>query len=387
MLDKILKRDDVSNFIYEIENNARYYDKESDNSVSYQLYVDKEHALFIVYSALLKYKIIIDDIYYFDNFLEQLEKLFKKLDNFNDISIGVNRLIGSVCALKLGVENVEENREEVLRYIYDKYIVNGYFVHGYSSCYESDIKKNGFIPEVYKNNYDDFINVNKIFAKYNVVNILDKDFSKKEVKFTDSFIMGCYYSINSPGYLYKLLCNRDYSYLRLKKDAYSKNNYQDCIRNLKKICFSLEMSDADKKYVLNVVKKEWDLLHKNQRKISLLLVKRSVFCVPSSIKIDNLVNDKNISFGEAVDRILISRSTNVTCNKKINKEDIEFISLDGMQEVVKEEEKKKEEIRYKQEMIMTEFQDSYGKVSALLLIGSILITLGVIMTIIMIFGG
>ena len=62
VLDKILKRDDVSTFIYEVENNARYYDKKSENSVSYQLYVDNEQALFIVYSALLQYQIIIEDI-------------------------------------------------------------------------------------------------------------------------------------------------------------------------------------------------------------------------------------------------------------------------------------------------------------------------------------
>lgn len=387
VLDKILKRDDVSTFIYEVENNARYYDKKSENSVSYQLYVDNEQALFIVYSALLKYQIIIEDIYYFDEYLEQLEKLFKKLDNFNDICLGINRLIGSICASKLGIKNVEENKEEVLRYIYDKYIVDGYFVHGYSSCYEDNIKDNGFKPEEYKNNYNEFMNVNRIFAKYNVLNILDKDFSKKEVKFTDSFIMGCYYSINSPGYLYRLLCNRDYSYLKLKKDAYLKNNYEDCIRNLKKLFNCLDMSESDRKYVLDVVKKEWDILHKDERKISLLLVKRSVFNVPISIKIDTLVNDKNISFGEACDRILTSRSTNVTCNKEISKDDIVFVSLDSIKEVIKEEEKREEEIRYKQEMIMTEFQNVYGRVSALLLIGSILITLGVIITIIMIFGG
>ena len=100
-----------------------------------------------MYSALLKYQIIIEDIYYFDEYLEQLEKLFKKLDNFNDICLGINRLIGSICASKLGIKNVEENKEEVLRYIYDKYIVDGYFVHGYSSCYEDSIKDNGFDSE------------------------------------------------------------------------------------------------------------------------------------------------------------------------------------------------------------------------------------------------
>ena len=59
VLDNILRRDDVSKLIYEVVNNARYYDKKSDNSVNYQLYVDREQALFVVYDALLKYKIII----------------------------------------------------------------------------------------------------------------------------------------------------------------------------------------------------------------------------------------------------------------------------------------------------------------------------------------
>ena len=389
MLDNILRRDDVSKLIYEVVNNARYYDKKSDNSVNYQLYVDREQALFVVYDALLKYKIIIDDLYFFDDYIEQINKLFRKLDNFNDICSGINRLIGNVCATKLGIKDVEilEYREKILRYIYDKYVLNGYYVHGYSNCYEDNIKDNGFVPEEYDNYYNDFMNVNRIFAKYNVLNILDKNFSSRDIYFTDSFVMGCYYSINSPGYFYRLLCNKDYSYLKIKKDAYLKSNYDDCLKNLKKLFSAVEVSEHDRKYVFDVVKKEWDLLHKKERNISLLLVKRNKFDVTSSVKIDKLVEDASISMGDAVNRILIPRNNRIVCNKKILSEDICFINLDFIKEEVSVEDRKEEEKRYRQEMIMYEFNNVYGKVSLLLLLGSLSITLGVIITIIRIIGG
>lgn len=390
MLDNLLRRDDVSTFINDVENNARYYDKKSDNSVNYQLFVDREQALFVVYDALLKYNIVIEDIYYFDDYLEQLIKLFKKLDNFNDICSGVNRLIGNVCATKLGIKDIEcsESRESLLKYIYDKYITNGYYVHGYSSYYYDDIKEKGFCPENYNNYYNDFVNVNKIFAKYNVMNVLDKDFNSKNVYFTDSMVMGCYYSVNSPSYFYKLLCNREYSYLKIKKDAYLKNNYDDCIKNLKKLFNVIEISERDRKYIVDVVKKEWDLINSKDKKISLLLVKRDLFNVKSSVNLCNVIKDKSLSTLEAVNRVLMPRNNRVLCNKDLSSDDILFINLDSIkEEEIKEDEKKAEELRYKQEMIMMEFQNVYGKVSILLLLGAVLISLGVIITIIMILGG
>lgn len=385
VLDNILKNDYVIKLINEVENNARFYNKKSDNSVGEQLYVGNEQALFIVYDALLKYRIILEDNQFLLEFVEQLEKLFKKLDNFNDICLGINRLIGSICTIKLGIKNVDdtENREIVLRYIYDKYIKTGYLVHGYPSCYEEDIKRDGFVPEQYENNYNDFKNINNIFAKYNVYNILEKDFDNREVRFTDSFVMGCYYSVNAPGYLYRLLCNQDHMYLKIKKDAYLKNNYNECISNLKKLFFVLEVSENDRKYILDVVKKEWDFIHRKKKKISLMLVKRSKFKDLNSVKINALIRDKEISFLEAVDSILTYKNNSVLCNFEISKDDIIFVSLDS----IKEKEIKEKEIDNKQEIIMTEFQNVYGRVSALLLIGSMLITLGVIITIFMIFGG
>ena len=44
-------------------------------------------ALFIFYSALFQYKVIVDNIYLFDDFLEQLERLYRKIDNYNELRI------------------------------------------------------------------------------------------------------------------------------------------------------------------------------------------------------------------------------------------------------------------------------------------------------------
>ena len=80
MLDSYLCRDDVKKFINELKTSERYFKKTSNIYMS-NLYTSYEAALYIFYDALLKYKIIINDIYLFDEYMEQLDELYKKLDN------------------------------------------------------------------------------------------------------------------------------------------------------------------------------------------------------------------------------------------------------------------------------------------------------------------
>ena len=90
MLDEMLNRKDVSKMLRDICNSECYYDKKMNKSMDYQLFTDVEEILFLFYDALFKYKIIIDDMSYFSEYLEQIDKLIRKIDNFYDISNGIN---------------------------------------------------------------------------------------------------------------------------------------------------------------------------------------------------------------------------------------------------------------------------------------------------------
>ena len=62
-------------------------------------------SLFTFYDALFKFKVIIDDVYLFDEYISDLEKLYKKIDNFDAMSIGINKLICRLVGEKLNIKD------------------------------------------------------------------------------------------------------------------------------------------------------------------------------------------------------------------------------------------------------------------------------------------
>ena len=199
-----------------------------------------------------------------DDFIVDLDMLFLKIDNIESIKTGINKLIIKYTKRKIKLQ--EDNDSEIIRYIYDKYITNGYLIHGLNSYYVEDIKENGFIPEQYNNYYEEFIMLNEIFKKYDLDNFLNKDFESKKVSFTDDYVLGIIYSINSPGYFFNLLSNN--TLLKNSKDKYYNDDYDTCISNIKKIVRDLNFSEFEKNFVIELVNKEWNLLHKKKKNIS-----------------------------------------------------------------------------------------------------------------------
>lgn len=388
MLDEIIRRDDVSQLLEDICNSARYYDKRSTNSLGYDMYFGVEQILFLFYDALFKYKMIIDDMSYFDDFFEQIDKLIRKIDNFYDISNGINRIIGRICAFKLDIKDVEDeqSKEEVLRYIYDKYMVNGYFIHGYASCYYGNIFENGFYIDQYHHLYDKFIKVQNILNKKKHNKIISKDFNDKKVEFTDSLLLGCYYSANAPMFFSNLLCRNEFIKKQEYLDDYARGDYNACLKNLYRVMNGLKLRDSQKNIFIDAFKSEWKLLDKSNSNISLMLIPRDLFR-DSLINIDSFIRDsKNDSFAEAVCK-LFNHRTSVVVKDDIMKRHITFVNLDGYKKYVKEEKKDNLKTELEKTFITSDdefaFSNTYGKVSVLLLVGTMLIAVGVILTMLM----
>lgn len=388
MLDEIIRRDDVSQLLEDICNSARYYDKRSTNSLGYDMCFGVEQILFLFYDALFKYKMIIDDMSYFDDFFEQIDKLIRKIDNFYDISNGINRIIGRICAFKLDIKDVEDeqSKEEVLRYIYDKYMVNGYFIHGYASCYYGNIFENGFYIDQYHHLYDKFIKVQNILNKKKHNKIISKDFNDKKVEFTDSLLLGCYYSANAPMFFSNLLCRNEFIKKQEYLDDYARGDYNACLKNLYRVMNGLKLRDSQKNIFIDAFKSEWKLLDKSNSNISLMLIPRDLFR-DSLINIDSFIRDsKNDSFAEAVCK-LFNHRTSVVVKDDIMKRHITFVNLDGYKKYVKEEKKDNLKTELEKTFITSDdefaFSNTYGKVSVLLLVGTMLIAVGVILTMLM----
>lgn len=389
MLNKILLRNDVSKLYNEIVENERYSNKKNDDfSVCCEL-SNKEQALILLYEGLFKYEVIVAEEMFLSEFVDQIDKLFKKIDNFNDINLGINKLIVKFVAKKLNIKEIEENNNQdiILKYIYDKYIINGFYFHGYSSYYSENIKKMGFDPENYQNYYSEFLKLNEIFNKYGINNILAKDFFTKESYLTDSFLMGCYYSINAPMYFSNLLAKNEYSYLKYKKDAYLKDDYDGCIKNLKKLFLILNISEEDKKEILEIVKKEWDLLHLCEKKISVLLIKREKVLNHNNINLDNIINDKTLTFYDKVNYVMTPRNDKIVLRNKVNIEDVFLLEFSLVKKEIPKKQLEDEEKLLNREMLLREFKNVYGKATTFLIIGALLVSLGVIITIIMVLRG
>ena len=149
-------------------------------------------------------------------------------------------------------------------------------------------------------------------------------------------------------------------------------------------------SEIDQNYILDLVRDEWDLIHNEEENISLMMVPRVVISEEFiSLKdvIEASLEDKDIY--ETVDRLLSSKHQNIYCNKKIDNNDIIFLNFDFDLRKEKIEEKKEIDKKYleKEKIVEQDFLDGYGKATVFLLIGALFVTLGVLISVILLIKG
>lgn len=382
VLEEYLKKSEVGRFIKELEMNPKYLKMNVHRETSYGKNIKEELALYLFYDIILKYKIIVDDPYLFDEFLIQVERLYRKIDDYEDMVLGVQKLLIQHVSKILDIQDMKstESRREIITYFYQKYITNGYFVHGFSTTYEEFLNGRDFIPGKYFNYYEHFLKIQRIFSKYKL-NVFEKDFDEDKVSFTDDFIMGCYYSITSPGYFYNFL-NQD----NKENRGYLKQSYSHAIRPLKRMMGNYFINENDRKFIFDVVQEEWDFLHRVPRKVSLLLIKRGDVVSLNDDKLNDYL-ESDIPLEEIIDRILSPKYQDISFSKVLKASEYQILSLDDFYKMPVEEKKEEKNALVPKMSLSSEFMNSYGMVSILLILGSLCITLGVILTIIMILRG
>jgi len=383
MLDTILQRQDVKQLIEKATNHSINHNKISPICKEY---IDEEQPLYIIIDALFKYKIIIDDNYLIGDFIYSLEKLMRKMDNYVDTDRGINKLLGAFCAKILSLKNTTdyENKKKILAYIYKKYIVEGYLFHGISSVYKNDILKNGFIPEEYDNRYDKFLNVKNILRKY--PDIIEKTFKEDYILMTDDLKKAYYYAFNSPMYLSNLLSDNYVNHKKYNCNFYLKKDYKKCFSNLNRLCINLNLSIKDTNYLKKVCKEEWYNLKNDISKPTILLVNRECLGINYLNNIEKIIKEsKECSLDISINKIINNKNNIIKVYKKIENKDIEILELYSYKELYIKE---KEIVNTNSiEYIDQKYINAYGKISILILLGSIFITLGVIISIIMLSRG
>lgn len=377
VLERVFSRKDVCFLINEITNNLSYQNKDGRLFLKYNC---SYQTLFTLYDALFKYCIIIKDTRYLDNYVLQVGKMFRKFNNIYDIEKAINILIINICSEKLGISDRSSytSKKMILRYIYEKYINDGYLFHGFSGIYKNNIERDGFVPEEYYNNYAAFVDVDKIFTKHRVFNIMNKNFYNSDIYLTDNFSNACFYGANSPMYFYHLLCDNIVISSTESSNLYLKNDYYQCFKNLGEVIKKADLNNAEKKFVMKSCLEEWKLLNKSNANINVLLVKRRLFGYDKIDFVEDiLINDKDFVLNDVIFSLLYCNNDRIPIEMRIDSKDIEFVSIPN--HIYKYSCKKSDS--------EDELLDVYGKVSILVLLGSIFITLGVIVTIIMFIRG
>ncbi len=390
MLERFFKRRDVTEFIDEVISNSIYSKKKNSVYDSYEVFVDSSQALFTFFDAIYKFAIIIEDEAYFSEYIMQVRKVIKKFENFNDINEGINKIIGKICALKLGLSDREDviARKYIVKYVYDKYIVSGYVFHGFPSIYKDDICKYGLVPDNYHHMYDKFIEINKIFERHGFYNVLGKDFKVKGIYFTDSFILGCFYAFSAPMYFYRLLCCNSFDISNYDDKAYLNNDYFASFNNLSLLMRKAKLTEAEKKFVIKTCFEEWKLI-KNSTDVSILAIKRSSVGLNYLKNIDDILAKTSFcDLGNSIGKIFSYCDNEILVTEKISSNDINIISLNNYKELKSIRDMRLNDIKNRQEAYNSDkIINAYGKVSILMILGSLLITLGVIATIVMFYKG
>ena len=304
MFLKSLEQDYVRSFLQQLLTQDRYQKITiPENLVN--LRVERKYAFFLALDAIIKFNQIIDDEQLLVDYITQLNRLFKKFTNYSDIKTGINSLLAKIVAVKLNIYNSHsyENREKILRFIYDKYIVHGYFYFGFSSNHINELtfvglRKDGFLLD------SKLEVINQILNK----TMVDDLFEYHNTSITDDFTVALYEAFTSPDYI-TCLANKTIYKTKLNDDCFYTKDIMGLKEQLLQITKNQRLNNQDSVTIINnfidICKQD----NISNIKPCLAFIKRSAIGKNQLKDIEEIIKNDEESLEGAISLILDSRYT------------------------------------------------------------------------------
>lgn len=351
----------------------------------------KDTSFLIIMDFIIKYGIIINDDSYNDYFITRLQNITKTYTNYQSLILAFNNILIDIIANKLKIEKT--NEKEILDYIYNVYIVNGYCFHSFPSSLKSRVEEEGLTSKVNYKEIKLLKQINYIFNNHHYKNIIPKNLNSKSnaIYITDSPYLAYYYAIRSPYSLASLTSlSKYYNYLKdYDKNAYYNKDYTACKDNLEKLCTHVNMTFKEKSSVLKAFDKMFKTLKIETSTPTIAFIKRKDLgkdYLEDIASIKKLVGKEDLNI--LISRITDSKYTTIRRFTDIPSLDLKIKTFPSYQSLKKsnqeveinKESKKQEDSPIE---ITTNYSYSYGKVSILFLLGLFLIFLGLTISIIL----
>lgn len=377
MLNRIFEEEKVKTFLRNLSTLNRFQNKEIPNTISEEKIDDRYYSLLVGMDAVIKYCIIVDDINQFDEYLIDVERLLRKVYNYNDIKVGVNRLIINAVAKKMKIINTKdiENKKIIFNYIYDRYIVNGYFFHSFPSSNLNIVSSDGLLLSDYKK--DTVFEIDKLLSKYNIKANFIKD-DTPSIVFTDSPFMGLFYAYNSPLFLDEVTSNLFENGKYYDRLAFFMKDCDKVKKNISFLARKKDMFASDKNKLQQFVDYYWDYFDINNSFPVFCLIRRNELSKNTLKDYEALLNNlENEEIDSSITKLLDTRFNNIKICENISPLSISILELPKIDELG---------IRKKESNSEKNKVNDYGNVTIIALLGVFLIALGLLVTIIMIGG-
>ncbi len=395
----LLKNEHLLSILHNVLMNETTKNKVSNASINGESYSYNRYSLLITMDIVIKYQIIIKDETYNNYFLNKLDTITSNYNNHEDLIIKGNTLLIDLVSNKLNVTTTKtEDKKEILKYIYDKYIVNGYCFHSFPSVFKEKIDKEGLTMDIDIKELNDLKKIDYIFSNHNYKNIISRNLKEKSrvIYITDSPAMAYYYAFRSPEYMAELTSfSKYYNYLKdYYKDSFYLKDYYKCKSNLASLCSHVNMTTKEETTILKTFDKRWKALNLSESLPCIAFIKRSDLAKNYLSNIDDIINsvdtmDLNILMSKITD----SKYPIIRRYSDINSLDLTVITMPSYREIknnkfiIKDKPKvllttKTREDYQEEKKFNYKYAFSYGNANVVALTGLLLITLGLTLTII-----
>ena len=109
-----------------------------------------------------------------------------------------------------------------------------------------------------------------------------------------------------------------------------------------------------------------------EKKISVLLIKREKVANHNNINLDNIINDKTLTFYDKVNYVMTPRNDKIVLRNKVSIEDVFLLEFSLVKKEIPKKQLEDEEKLLNREMLLREFKNVYGKATTFLIIGALL---------------